>query len=110
MNAELNPMHIDRGVLPAVNQSVAGVAQNTHILDQLDSAWAAVDALVRDGFTVLSVVINGRQPVICIQACARCDLLNGKWFRVEPARDGNLVSWQATILGAQVQWRSGGEQ
>lgn len=84
--------------------------QNTHILDLLDTAWAAADALARDGYTVLSVTVAGSRPVICIQHCDLCNQLHGSWFRREPGTDGVTVTWQADVLGAQVQWQTRGVQ
>ncbi|RMG56329.1 MAG: hypothetical protein D6717_06845 [Gammaproteobacteria bacterium] len=80
--------------------------QNGHMLVEMANARACLEALVRDGFTVLRVEIGSAQPVVWIQGCPRCSRLDGAWYRIEGGPRGRVYTWQASCCGCRVQWES----
>lgn len=79
-------------------------AQNDHILAVQVTARQGVAALVREGFTVLRIELEGAKPLVVIQACPRCERLGGSWHRREHGAEGCLFHWQADAHGCRVQW------
>lgn len=81
--------------------------QNVHMLNALALVRCCVGRLVRDGFTVVSIHIEQRKPVIWIQRCALCNELNGAAMISRPAVGGTENIMVAPLDGCQVQWRVG---
>lgn len=81
--------------------------QNVHMLNALALVRCCVGRLVREGFTVISINIEQRKPVIWIQCCARCDELKGAAMISRPAAFGTENIMVALLDGCQVQWRVG---
>lgn len=80
------------------------VAQNRHVLDQLSRAYRCALHLTDAGFTVLSVHIECRRPVLWIQHAPACAHLGGVWIVHHPTPRGAERVMVAVIEGCQVQW------
>lgn len=89
----------------AVHDSIG--EQNVHMLNALALVRCCVGRLVREGFTVISVNIEQRKPVLWIQRCARCDDLNGAAMISRRDAVGAESIMVAPLDGCQVQWRVG---
>ena len=81
--------------------------QNLHMLNALALVRCCVGRLVRDGFTVISIHVEQRKPVIWIQRCARCEDLNGAVMIRRHDAVGAESVMVAPLDGCQVQWRVG---
>lgn len=80
-------------------------AQNAHIMHAMRVAQRAVDQMIADGYTVNSVEVRDRNPVIWIATCARCAELGGAAHIVRTHTLGTRVTVMAVnIGGSQVQW------
>lgn len=79
--------------------------QNAHINAAVHSVAHCVETLIERGFTVLSIAVEGRRPIVWIQHTAHCRHLTGAWYRVEQATQGCVYTWQADLDGCRVQWR-----
>lgn len=90
-------------VMP-IKSRAARNAQNAHMLEGMASVGACLDALVRDGYTVLRIDLEYARPVLWVQACPHCDKLAGAWYRIEGGPAGRTYTWQANVLGCRVQW------
>lgn len=95
--------------LPVLRGKHARNTQNAHMLDELTAARACLEALVREGYTVLRIEVESARPVLWVQACAHCDKLAGAWYRLESGPLGRTYTWQANVLGCRVQWVTDGE-
>lgn len=95
--------------LPIVKGLHARNAQNEHMKAKLDEATACLKALIRHGYTVLRIELEGPRPVVWIQGCTQCDKLIGSWYRIEGTPQGRRYTWQANVLGSRVQWQTQGE-
>lgn len=85
-------------------ESVFG-AQNAHMVESLRAAQRAVDRLVVDGFTVHSVDVRDRNPVIWIAPCERCAELTAAAHVTHTHTNGMRTTVMvATVEGCQVQW------
>lgn len=78
--------------------------QNQHILNTLTDAYRAALELAEQGFTVLDVRIEGRNPIIHIQNCARCRKLRGYSAAVRSGPLGREHVMVAVVKGCQVRW------
>lgn len=85
---------------------MAVATQNDHILDRMQQAELAVEQLVARGFTVLSVKVEDRNPLIWIQHSARCNQLDGGVHVITQGPRGREEVMAATFEGCQVQWRN----
>lgn len=81
--------------------------QNLHMLNTLALVRCCVGRLVRNGFTVVSIHIEQRKPVIWILRCAQCDELKGAAMITRRGRFGVERIMVAPLDGCQVQWRVG---
>ncbi|WP_275100112.1 hypothetical protein [Sedimenticola hydrogenitrophicus] len=95
--------------LPIVRGLHARNAQNAHMQAKLADAGACLEALIRHGYTVLRIELEGAKPVVWIQGCAQCDKLIGAWYRIEGTHQGRRYTWQAPVLACRVQWQTQGE-
>lgn len=94
--------------LPVLRGQAARNVQNVHMCDQLSAAQACLEALVRAGYTVLRIEVEGARPVLWVQACAHCEKLAGAWYRIEGGPLARTYTWQANVLGCRVQWVTDG--
>lgn len=81
-------------------------AQNAHVMHRMREAQRAVDWLIAKGFTVLSVKVRDRNPVIWIEGSSLCESLEGGVHVVKGAGAEREVVMAASVEGAQVQWRA----
>lgn len=80
-------------------------AQNAHVMQSMRAAQRAVDRLIADGYTVHSINVRDRRPVIWIAACERCAALDGAAHIVRTHAPGQRQTVMAArIEGCQVQW------
>lgn len=78
--------------------------QNQHILNTLTDAYRASLELAEQGFTVLDVRVEGRNPIIHIQNSARCRQLHGYSAAVRSGPLGRENVMVAVVKGCQVSW------
>ncbi len=79
--------------------------QNAHMMQSMRATQRAVDWLILHHFTVLSVVVRDRNPVIWIAASARCAQLDGGTHVITDGPKGRREVMAATVEGCQVHWR-----
>lgn len=91
-------------------RNITHADQNHHILSSLALAHRCAEELAEAGFTVLSTQIEGRNPVVWIQSCARCEQLHGATMIRRHGRMGRETVMVANLHGCQVMWvvREGG--
>lgn len=77
---------------------------NSHILDTLTVAYRAALKLAEDGYTVQSVEVSGRNPIIWVLSSRRCDKLGGVATVIRGRANGREIVMAAKVHGAQVQW------
>ncbi|HID48852.1 MAG TPA: hypothetical protein EYP40_04415 [Chromatiales bacterium] len=79
-------------------------SQNDHILSSTAAAHRCALKLAEDGYTVLSVLIEHRNPVVWVQNCAKCSRLRGASMvrRMGPLGRETIMATQ--LHGCQVQW------
>lgn len=78
---------------------------NEHVLGGLWQADAGVKWLVQNGYTVLSVEIGARNPLIWIANCSACQRLDGVMVIRQSGERGIERVMAALVAGCQVQWR-----
>lgn len=84
--------------------AVRRIPQNDYIAHQVEKVATAVPALAAQGFTVLSVHIAERNPVIWVQRSPRCERLKGAWRVLRAVGQGREAVMAAPYEGCQVQW------
>lgn len=77
---------------------------NKHVLDTLSDAYRASLELAEQGLTVVSVRVEGRNPIILIKDSARCKALRGSSAAVRSGPRGREQMMVAVVKGCQVQW------
>lgn len=79
-----------------------------HVLDRLYQAEVAVEWLVKNKFTVLSVEVSGRNPIIWIANSSANTRLSGVMVIRQSSERGIERVIAAIVEGCQVQWRECG--
>lgn len=79
-------------------------AQSSHIVGSLATATKCVQRLVREGFTVLSVHVGCRNPVIVIQPSPRCERLRGGVAMIASTARGRKQLMATSFEGCEVMW------
>jgi hypothetical protein len=79
-------------------------AQNAHVLDSVTVVYRAALMLAEEGYTVMSVHVEGHAPVIRIAECARCKKLHGVPYIFRRGPAGSEREMVALVHGAQVRW------
>ena len=84
---------------------------NQHILNSMALAQQASLDLIEQGFIVLSVRIMHQKPVIQIQPCWRCHLLDGIFYKQGHDNRGRFRSYASLkYAGCQVEWTERGDR
>lgn len=84
--------------------------QEAHIRRSLVSINRCTERLLREGFIVLGVHVENRNPRVVIQHSGRCNRLQGAMaIRTRDAR-GTREIMVAEVEGCQVQWTTKSEQ
>ena len=78
--------------------------QNNHILATSTDAHRCVMKLKEDGFTVLSIHIEDRNPKVLIQNCNKCKSLKGGTRKRCITKDGAQTVMAVSLHGCQVEW------
>lgn len=78
--------------------------QNAHMLNSLEAAQQCVRRLVGDGFTVHTIEMRDRQPVIWIAPDARCANFKGVARTTRTTLGTRFIVMTTTIDGCYVQW------
>ena len=78
--------------------------QNENMITNLATAYTAVLDLVQQGFTVLSVKLQGSKPIILIQNIPQCTLLKGASAVTRNGLHGREVKKVTLVKKAQVEW------
>lgn len=81
-------------------------AQNEHIASRLEAARQAVAWLGREGFTVISVQVRNRNPVIWIEGCAHCARLDGGVHTIRGSGVERETVMAAVVMDCEVHWRA----
>ncbi len=78
--------------------------QNEHILATSADAHRCAMKLKEDGFSVLSIHIESRNPVVWIQLCNKCNKLRGATKVKCNTPEGMQTTMAVSLHGCQVQW------
>ena len=78
--------------------------QNAHMLNSIAAAERCVRRLVNDGFTVHTIEMRDRQPVIWIAPDARCANFEGVVRLARTTLGTRFTVMTTTIDGCYVQW------
>lgn len=81
--------------------------QNVLIVNRTFTAAKVIKMLIRQGFTILCVLVEKGKPEIWIQNCPCCKQLDGAWYRRTGDAAGTLYTMQVDLEGATVKWYSG---
>ena len=79
-------------------------SQNEHILATSTDAHRCAMKLKEDGFSVLSIHIENRNPIVWIQSCDRCNKLRGATKVKRHTAAGMQTTMAISLHGCQVQW------
>ena len=80
------------------------LSQNQHIQRSVNHTQKAVDWLINNEFTILSVYAEGFRPIIWIQNETRCSELNGGMMVSRSTPIGPETIMAAIVNECQVQW------
>ncbi len=78
--------------------------QNRLIVDQMLYVRNALDWLISEGYTVLSIHLETRNPLIQIQSCKHCDQLQGATKIRRNGSTGREITMATSVCFCQVEW------
>lgn len=88
-----------------MNNSIQSIGiDNQPIIDAITKARKVAVDLCRQGFRVLDISINSRNPRIIINPSPKCKRLEGAAIRRTRLSQAVVLTMSASIDGVQVEW------
>lgn len=88
-----------------MNNSIQSIGiDNQPIIDAITKARKVAVDLCHQGFRVLDISINSRNPRIIINPSPKCKRLDGAAIRRARLSQSVVITMSASIDGVQVEW------